>query len=91
MATKACCKFQDFQVAARRERSIRPQESGAYDSDDPLMVTSDEGGDITLTPLRPLKRRLSPIPDWLKQVKPLEFVLDSIVEECTFTHRHAIR
>ena len=85
MATKELNKFSELRASARQSRPPRLSGNHSNDSDDPLMLTVEEGAEMTTYGNEAARRRLANVvvPDWLKRIKPLESALDNILLEST--------
>jgi hypothetical protein len=79
MATKLhTTKFVEYRRAARTDRPIRLTSSN--DSDDPLMLSVDNGVEMTNMEEGKAQKRLenAVAPDWMRKIKPIEHSLESI-------------
>lgn len=85
MATKEHPKFSEYRAAARHSRPPRLSGNHSNDSDDPLMLTVEDGAEMSTFGNEAARRRLANVvvPDWLKRIKPLESALDDILLEST--------
>lgn len=84
MATKAYTdKFLEFRRQARIERPVRLTTNHSNDSDDPLMLTIDNGTEMTSYDEGAAQKRLENViaPEWMRKIKPIEQSLDTIKME----------
>jgi hypothetical protein len=86
MATKEHnTKFLEYRSSAIADRPVRVTGNHSNDSDDPLMLTVDQGMEMSSVTNEAARRRLENVvvPEWLKRIKPLEQALDSLLLEST--------